>query len=95
MTDLSIAAERADQPDVRALIAALESGHLAGASLDVFCREPLPESDALWHAENALVTAHIAAKSRPSDITAIFLANFERFRQGEPMKYRIDFDRGY
>ena len=81
--------------DEKALIRALEDGRLAGASLDVFCEEPLPEDDALWHAENALVTAHIAARSRPADIAAIFLANFERFRQGQPMKYLIDFDRGY
>ena len=81
--------------DEKALIRALEGGRLAGASLDVFREEPLPEDDALWHAENALVTAHIAARSRPADITEIFLANFERFRLGESLKYVIDFDRGY
>ena len=81
--------------DEKALIGALEEGRLAGASLDVFCEEPLPEGDALWHAENALVTAHIAARSRPADIAAIFLANFECFRRGTTMNYLIDFDRGY
>jgi phosphoglycerate dehydrogenase-like enzyme len=81
--------------DEKALIDALEDGRLAGAALDVFSEEPLPEDSALWHAENALVTAHIAAKSRPADIARIFLANLERFRQGAPLEYLIDFDLGY
>jgi len=77
------------------LLSALAKGRLAGAALDVFCTEPLPEKSALWHAENVLVTAHIAATSRPADIAGIFLANFERYRQGKTLNYRIDFERGY
>lgn len=81
----------AEQP----LLEALSEGRLAGAVLDVFCTEPLPEQSALWHGENVLVTAHIAATSRPADIAGIFLANFERFRRAKELNYRIDFDRGY
>lgn len=77
------------------LLSALAKGRLAGAALDVFCTEPLPEKSALWHAENVLVTAHIAAISRPADIAEIFLANFEHYRRGKTLNYRIDFERGY
>lgn len=81
--------------DEKALLAALEDGRLAGAALDVFSEEPLPGSSPLWHAKNTLLTAHVAAKSRPADIAAIFLENFERYRRGETLNYRIDFDAGY
>ena len=81
--------------DEEALLEALESGHLAGAALDVFREEPLPPEHPLWHAQNCIVTAHIAARSRPADIVAIFLENYERFVRGETLNYRVDIERGY
>lgn len=81
--------------DEEALLDALSGGRLAGAALDVFGEEPLPAYSPLWHAPDTLVTAHVAARSRPADIAAIFIENFGRFVRGEPLKYRIDFDRGY
>jgi phosphoglycerate dehydrogenase-like enzyme len=81
--------------DELALVDALEGGQLAGAVLDVFRQEPLPQDSPLWRAPNLLLTAHIAAISRPSDIAGIFSENYRRYCRGEPLKYRIDFDRGY
>lgn len=81
--------------DEEALLATLAGGRLAGAALDVFREEPLPEHSSLWHAPDTLVTAHVAAKSRPADIAAIFIENYHRYRRGEQLNFRIDFDRGY
>ena len=78
-----------------ALLEALSGGRLAGAALDVFRDEPLPEYSPLWHAPDTLVTAHVAAKSRPGEIVAVFADNYGRFLQGEELKHRVDFDRGY
>lgn len=81
--------------DERALITALEEGRLGGAVLDVFSEEPLPPDDPLWHAPETLVTAHVAAKSRPADIAKIFIENYRRYVGGKTLDYRVDFDRGY
>lgn len=81
--------------DEHALADVLERGHLAGAVLDVFQTEPLPEGHPLWHARDCIVTAHVAARSLPADIAAIFRENYARFLADEPLRYRIDIDRGY
>ena len=81
--------------DESALAAALASGRLAGAALDVFREEPLPESSPLWHARGALITAHVAARSHPQDIAALFTENYRRFTRGETLQHIIDFERGY
>jgi phosphoglycerate dehydrogenase-like enzyme len=81
--------------DEQALIKALHADELAGAVLDVFQVEPLAEDSALWHAPNLLVTGHIAAISRPRDISRIFSENYRRYCNGEPLNYLVDFDRGY
>ena len=78
-----------------ALVEALESGRLGGAVLDVFQQEPLPPQSPLWHTPNLLITAHVAAKSRPRDIAGIFLENFRRYKAGEDILHQIDFNRGY
>lgn len=81
--------------DEQALLKALYADQLAGAVLDVFESEPLAEDSPLWHAPNLLLTGHIAAISRPRDIAEIFSANYRKFCNGEPLDYRVDFDRGY
>jgi phosphoglycerate dehydrogenase-like enzyme len=81
--------------DEKALVRALFEGELSGAVLDVFQNEPLPEDSPLWNAPGLIVTAHIAATSWPEDIAGIFRENYRRYVEGEPLKYRIDFDRGY
>lgn len=86
---------RGNAIDEPALAAALERGAMAGAVLDVFQREPLDEASPLWDAPGAVLTAHVAAKSHPPDIARIFIENYNRFLAGEPLNYRVDFQRGY
>ena len=81
--------------DETALADALQAGKLAGAVLDVFRTEPLPDDSVLWNAPGLIVTGHVAAISWPRDIARIFSGNYQRFVAGEPLKYRIDFDQGY
>ncbi len=81
--------------DEAALAAALQEGRLAGAVLDVFEREPLPADHVFWRLPNVHITAHTAALSAPPDIAPLFVDNYRRLLRGEPLRYRVDFARGY
>jgi len=81
--------------DELALAQALMNGELAGAVLDVFQQEPLPQDSSLWSAPGLVVTGHVAAISRPADIADIFRENYRRYCAGEALEYLIDFERGY
>jgi len=81
--------------DEAALAAALQDGRLAGAVLDVFETEPLPADHVFWRLPNVLITSHTAAFSAPPDIAPIFIDNYRRLLLGEPLQYRVDFERGY
>ena len=81
--------------DEAALAAALQEGRLAGAVLDVFESEPLPADHIFWRLPNVRITAHTAALSAPADIAPIFADNYHRLLRGEPLRYRVDFERGY
>lgn len=59
-----INAGRGNVLDTAALLAAIEGGHIAGASLDVFKSEPLPAGDPLWACEKVILTPHISATTR-------------------------------
>ena len=73
--------------DEAALVRALESGHLAGAYLDVFETEPLPESSPLWHFENVLLTPHASDNIHawPRKFIRLFADNLERWLAGKPL----------
>lgn len=81
--------------DEAALAAALSSGRLRGAVLDVFPEEPLPESSPFWTTPNTFITSHTSAPSFPADIVEVFVENYRRFHRGETLLHRVDFDRGY
>jgi phosphoglycerate dehydrogenase-like enzyme len=81
--------------DEPALIEALTQNKIAGAVLDVFEQEPLPKEHPFWTAPDLLMTFHTAAPSLPQDITKIFIGNYELFIAGKPLKYRVDFEKGY
>ena len=81
--------------DETALLDALNQNKIAGAVLDVFEQEPLPEDHPFWTAPNLLMTFHTAAPSLAEDITNIFIENYELLLEGKPLKYRVDFEKGY
>ena len=76
----------------RDVIAALESGKLAGAYLDVFEREPLDGASPLWDMPNVIASPHTASHSLgpPEAIFGIFLDNLERWRRGDKLRNDID-----
>ncbi len=78
---------RGEIVDEPALIAALESGKLGGAYLDVFAQEPLPADSPLWTLPNVLVTPHNSAASAGNEarVNAIFLDNLKRWQQTQPL----------
>lgn len=86
---------RGNVVDETALTEALNSGQLAGAVLDVFQQEPLPEDHPFWNTSNLLITAHVAARSYPEDIARIFEENYRRFSAGKSLQYVIDPELGY
>jgi phosphoglycerate dehydrogenase-like enzyme len=86
---------RSNVVDDDALIDALRDGSLAGATLDVFDEEPVPKDSPLWDTPNLSITAHIAAISHPSLIAPIFIDNYRRYANNQPLKYVVDFDAGY
>ena len=81
--------------DEAALIAALKSGHIAEATLDVFAAEPLPESSPLWEMDNVLITPHLASVALPASAAAQIGENVRRVRAGQPVLSRVDLGRGY
>jgi glyoxylate/hydroxypyruvate reductase A len=79
----------------RDLVAALDSGHLAHAYLDVFETEPLPVNDPLWNHPKVTVTPHIAALTEPRTAVPKIVENIERVRRGEPPLNLVDLNAGY
>jgi len=80
-----------------ALIRALQEGWIAGAGLDVFETEPLPEDSPLWDMDNVIITAHYAGATPHYDerAMAIFLDNLRRYQAGEPLCNVVDKKIGY
>ena len=77
------------------LIAALDSGHLRGALLDVTPTEPLPADDPLWRHPGIRITPHAASYALPETAALTIAANIENLRQGRPLAAVVDRQRGY
>ena len=77
------------------LLAAVDAGHIAGATLDVFETEPLPVESPLWRHPKILCTPHIAATPRASVAAQQFLDNLHRARAGRPLANVVDRTLGY
>jgi phosphoglycerate dehydrogenase-like enzyme len=86
---------RGSAVDESALIDALNQNKIAGAVLDVFEQEPLPKEHPFWTIPNLLMTFHTSASSVPEDITNLFIENYYLFNKGKPLKYQVDFEKGY
>jgi glyoxylate/hydroxypyruvate reductase len=77
------------------VLAALDSGALKGASLDVFEREPLPRESRLWSHPAVYISPHNAAISSPKAIAALVARQIEAHERGEPLAHVVDRRRGY
>jgi glyoxylate/hydroxypyruvate reductase A len=77
------------------LLAALDSGHLRGAVLDVFETEPLPAEHALWRAPGVVVTPHMASMAGFDVVVRQIADNVARLRAGEPLRHQVDTVHGY
>ena len=90
---------RGSSVDSLALADALNSGHLAGASVDVTDPEPLPPEHPLWSAKNILVTPHISGgdhlRETKNRIIGIAADNLGRFVSGRPLRNVVDCVAGY
>lgn len=85
--------------DEDALADNLESGHLAGAALDVFQTEPLPAGHRLWKTKNLLITPHVAGNmtlpyTKDKNVQ-MFIEDLKNFTEGRPLHYLVDRKLGY
>lgn len=77
------------------LIAAVRSGLLSGAALDVQQHEPMPADDPLWNVEGITITPHIAAQSSMPTIAAQFVAGYRCLQRGDALPNLVDRALGY
>lgn len=81
--------------DDDALLAALETGQVGHATLDVFRTEPLPAEHPFWHHAGVTITPHIAAATRPASASRVIARNIARVEAGKPLLHEVARDRGY
>lgn len=88
---------RGEAVDEEAFEAAIRTGHLGGAALDVFADEPLPTQSRLWDLPNVLVSPHNAMGTNEHQLGAFrrFVENLGRYLRREPLLYRVDPVTGY
>lgn len=81
--------------DDEALLAALDAGRIAHATLDVFRVEPLPEDHPFWAHPNVTVTPHIASDTRAESAADVIAENIRRGEAGEPLLHVVNRKVGY
>lgn len=77
------------------LVAALDRGHLAHATLDVFREEPLSPGHPFWHHPGITITPHVSAVTRVADSVAQVAAKLEALERGAPVSGVVDRAKGY
>jgi len=77
------------------IVAALDEGALAGATLDVFPTEPLPAASPLWLHPKVTITPHNSAASVPEEVVAYIVRQIERFEAGHALENVVDRESGY
>lgn len=88
---------RGDVVDEAALLQALHEKQIAGAALDVFHQEPLPQDSPFWQLPNIIISPHVTGIFAEYDQTVaqIFEANLHRYLRDEPLYNLVDRTRGY
>lgn len=81
--------------DDDALLAALDSGQIGHATLDVFRVEPLPQNHPFWAHPQVTVTPHVASETRPDSAARVIADNIRRSEAGQPLLHRVDRTAGY
>ena len=77
------------------LLKALDDGHLAAATLDVFHTEPLPDDHPFWGHPKVTVTPHVASLTVPATAAEAVAENIRRIRAGQPPEPIVDLKAGY
>lgn len=86
---------RGEVVDEAALINALRTGHLSGATLDVFEKEPLTADHPLWSLPGVLITPHLASVALPRSAAPQIAANIAAIREGSPLRNTVSRTLGY
>jgi len=86
---------RGEVVDQEALVAALQSGQLSGATLDVFETEPLPADSPLWDMPGVLITPHLASVALPKSAAPQIAANIRAVLAGRAVSNEVSRVRGY
>lgn len=90
---------RGSAVDEAALLSLMRGGHLAGAALDVFEREPLPADSPMWDCPRLLITTHVAGNMTleytVDRIVAMFIEDLGNFCAGRPLSHLVDREKGY
>ena len=83
--------------DENALIEAVRDGTIAGAALDVFVKEPLPDGSPLWSMPQVVVSPHVSGDLHGWEeaVVGVFVDNLRRFVAGEPLRNRVDAEAGF
>jgi len=77
------------------LLAALDSGQIAGVALDVFREEPLPKGHPFWTHPKAWISPHVASVTQPSTAVQVILESMRRFEAGVPLQNVVNWAEGY
>lgn len=81
--------------DESALVEELKNGHVGGATLDTVENEPLSAASPLWDMENVLITPHLASRPHPEAAACQIADNIRCIRDGKPLSFEVDRERGY
>lgn len=77
------------------LLSLINNNHLAGACLDVFRQEPLPQEHPFWIHPKITITPHIASLTDPVSVAPQIVENYRRMRSGQPLLNQVDIHQGY
>lgn len=77
------------------LIYALDTGVLAGATLDVFETEPLPNNHIFWNRPNIMITPHVASITNPEEAAKVIVENYKRSLSGMKLLFEVNREKGY